>query len=330
MALNAFRNSVILTAVSMLLCPCASIADDAEQKPVAPSANDASTADSTRATMDVKPAFFTPTQAYMNYHKRVHSQSLEDLSQLLATTPKVPPKGDQGSILEGVVVKHMSPEKLRITSEKIDGERATLTAIGLSAMPGGAPGSIGKIVMALDSGQWKLLSETWTGKSGGGQYSVSHGSEIPTKGAPTSPTQVWCDSAAVAAFPQKPAYGALRGQPFRVTRAVYSTFIGRLDLKQGADDFFPDQEVSIMTFEQSSPAGHSFIVSSKSDDFKDPQINILWKKGEKTSSASYSGRERYGMRLQFSQMKNGMVPGYIVLRLPDKSYVEGYFYAALK
>jgi hypothetical protein len=42
----------------------------------------------------------------------------------------------------------------------------------------------------------------------------------------------------------------------------------------------------------------------------------------------------YGIRLAFGQRdpKTGLLPGYIVLRMPDKeqSFVQGYFYAKRK
>ena len=57
-------------------------------------------------------------------------------------------------------LKAMSPTDLKFTSLKVDGKKATLLATGKQ----GGEMNYGTIEMAEESGQWKVVKQSWTNK----------------------------------------------------------------------------------------------------------------------------------------------------------------------
>ena len=65
-------------------------------------------------------------------------------------------------------------------------------------------------------------------------------------------------------------------------------------------------------------------------------VHMKWQVAGKSlpDTAMLMPSDGYGIRVAFGQLdpKTGLLPGYIVLRMPDKeqSFVQGYFYAKQK
>jgi len=183
----------------------------------------------------------------------------------------------------------------------------------------------GVIKMVKENGVWMMEQETWNG---------STSNLTPQQQAKKKVTSDWCAQAASLPFPQKPAAGMLHGQPFKVERVEMSKNL-TLSLKQGGD-FLADREVTIFIFSMDgAPDGQKIIEKDGSSITKAHcHVHIKWKKGEgdKHESEAFMGMDGYGLHLMFGKRTNGRLPGYIMLRLPDKqkSFVEGYFYIPAK
>ncbi|CAN5372775.1 hypothetical protein BH11CYA1_BH11CYA1_50500 [soil metagenome] len=137
------------------------------------------------------------------------------------------------------------------------------------------------------------------------------------------------------AFPQKAAAGRIHGQPFVVEGAELSNEI--LTLRQGSD-FFADREFMIFLFGLDGKlAGQQIVVKDGAPVGKAScHVHMKWKVGGDSlpKTDMFMPADGYGIRIAFGQRdaKTGLLPGYIVLRMPDKeqSFVQGYFYAKQK
>lgn len=267
----------------------------------------------------------SPTAVFQKYHQLViEGKSGADLAQYRAAKLSSDKKGD-GPPGFSALTKMMTPKSIRITGEKIEGDRATVSAEALDEDPmakaaGAKSKTLAKIKMVKEAGQWKVEKEEWSTYIGN--------TKPPTMAAGA---ESWCAGASKAEFPSKPAAGNLHGQPFKVVSAEYSSFMKTLTLKE-TNEMFSDREVKIfLGTDDPNMAGKQFLVTTNSDSFHSPNVQIMWKRvGKENPSQMYSASDGYGMRLQFGTPAKGLLPGYIVLRLPDKSSVEGYFYAAQK
>lgn len=266
----------------------------------------------------------SPTAVFQKYHQLViEGKSGADLAPYRSAKVLSDKKSSDGAF--SAFTKMMTPKSIRITGEKIEGDRASVSAEALDEDPmakaaGAKSKTLAKIKMVKEAGQWKVDEEQW---------STYVGNAKPPTMAPGADN--WCASASKAEFPSKPAAGNLHGQPFKVVGAEYSSFMKTLTLKE-TNDMFSDREVKIfLGVDDPSMAGKQFLVTTNSDSFHSPNVQIMWKRvGRENPSQMYSASDGYGMRLQFGTPAKGLLPGYIVLRLPDKSSVEGYFYATQK
>ncbi len=265
-------------------------------------------------------------------------------------------------MMEGLfaLVKVMEPRNVRVDSVRVMGDKAELSvsavdggqlsdamtagfggiARGLAGASGGRSQpekpmrstTVGKITMFKEDGNWMVGDESWSTKVTNltaAQEAKRAAEEAARKGLSS-----WCAPAASMDFPKKPAAGSLNGQAFVVEGAEFSN--GNLTLRQGRD-FFADREVLIFLFGlEGNPDGQQIAVRDGEPvggkgtchvhmSFKVPGKDL-------PSTKMFMPSDGYGIRLAFGQRKNGLLPGYIVLRLPDKaqSYVQGYFYAKLK
>ncbi|MBY0548891.1 MAG: hypothetical protein K2W95_16585 [Candidatus Obscuribacterales bacterium] len=267
----------------------------------------------------------SPTAIFQKYHQLViDGKGAADLAPYRSAKVLSSQKSDSDRALSGLT-KLLTPKSIRVTGEKIEGDRATVSAEALDEDPmakaaGAKSKTLAKIKMVKEAGQWKIEEEQW---------STYVGNAKPPTMAPGADN--WCAGASKAEFPSKPAAGNLHGQPFKVVGAEYSSFMKTLTLKE-TNDMFSDREVKIfLGTDDPSMAGKQFLVTTNSDSFHSPNVQIMWKRvGKENPSQMYSASDGYGMRLQFGTPAKGLLPGYIVLRLPDKSSVEGYFYAAQK
>ncbi|MBI5175233.1 MAG: hypothetical protein HY986_20260 [Candidatus Melainabacteria bacterium] len=265
-------------------------------------------------------------------------------------------------MMEGLfaLVKTMEPRNVRVDSVKVMGDKAELSVSALdggqfsdavtaglggiargltgASRGGSQPGqpmrstTVGKINMFKEDGNWMVGDESWSTRVTNltpAQEAKRAAEEAAKKGLSS-----WCAPAASMDFPKKPAAGSLNGQAFVVEGAEFNN--GNLTLRQGRD-FFADREVLIFLFGlEGNPDGQQIAVRDG-----EPvggkgtcHVHMSYKVPGKDlpTTKMFMPSDGYGIRLAFGQRKNGLLPGYIVLRLPDKaqSYVQGYFYAKLK
>lgn len=137
----------------------------------------------------------------------------------------------------------------------------------------------------------------------------------------------WCAQAANLAFPNNPAAGKLRGQAFVVENAA---ILGRKLMFRQGKDFFANREIEIYLPKSNDFEGKSFSVSPTDDMFHSfTLVTSLWTP-EQMAPNMTNFPKGYGLRLQFGKRRGNLLPGWIVLRLPDQehSYLQGYFYAS--
>ena len=265
-------------------------------------------------------------------------------------------------MMEGLfaLVKTMEPRNVRVDSVKVMGDKAELSVSAVDggqlsdAMTAGFGGiargltgasrggsqpaqpmrstTVGKITMFKEDGNWMVGDESWSTRVTNltpAQEAKRAAEEAAKKGLSS-----WCAPAASMDFPKKPAAGSLNGQAFVVEGAEFNN--GNLTLRQGRD-FFADREVLIFLFGlEGNPDGqqiavrHGEPVGGKGTCHVHMSYKVPGK--DLPTTKMFMPSDGYGIRLAFGQRKNGLLPGYIVLRLPDKaqSYVQGYFYAKLK
>lgn len=244
-----------------------------------------------------------------------------------------------------MLFKAMMPANVQITAVKVNGDSAEISAVasdsgalggaidkGLSQMMVGMAGksarlspsrTTGTITMVKEDGEWKVDQEVWntTNKS-------------PEKEAREKAVNSWCEAVTRQPFVQKPAAGKVHGQPF-VVQGAEMTSNNIITLRQGSD-FFADREITIFVFgAKGALDGQTILLKNGEHEGPlDCHVHLGWKVPGKDlpEHKSYFGSEGIGMKLTFGQRKDGLLPGYILLRMPDaqKSYLEGYFYARLK
>lgn len=154
---------------------------------------------------------------------------------------------------------------------------------------------------------------------------------LPTNLVVTESVDAWCAPAASLPFPKSPASGKLDGQDFLVDSAGFDLNNNhQLVLRQGKH-FFADREVNIwLKNNHEDYEGKTIVVVPSSDMFH--SLTVIMSRcltGKAPDSKMFT--KGYGMRLQFGKKQGNILPGWILLRLPDadKSYVQGYFYAKL-
>lgn len=154
----------------------------------------------------------------------------------------------------------------------------------------------------------------------------------------------WTEQAASMSFTQKQAAGAINGKSFTATSAILSD--NSLILRSGSPKgrifggngnafsiVFPKAENLVgktISVKDGLVTGASTLphINVSSLDEKQGRLSIKQFGSEKNAP---DRNNRYGMRLHISQAQpDGLVPGYIILRCPDQSYVSGYFYARVK
>ncbi len=272
--------------------------------------------------------------------------------------------GDAGKkMMAGLfsMVKAMEPRNVTVTAVAITGDSAELSvtasdagefpdamnkgfsnmANSISAGLGAKPGATkpmrstttGKIKMVKEGGNWLVGEESWATKVTNltpAQEAKKNAEDAQKKGLSS-----WCAPAASMAFPQKPAAGRIHGQPFVVENAELSNDI--LTLRQGRD-FFADREFVIFVFGLDGKLeGQQVVVKDGAPVGKSScHVHMKWLVQGKSlpETAMFMPTDGYGIRIAFGQRdpKTGLLPGYIVLRMPDKeqSFVQGYFYAKRK
>jgi hypothetical protein len=119
------------------------------------------------------------------------------------------------------------------------------------------------------------------------------------------------------------AFGVVRGHPFRVDHAeLERSFV---KLIQGKDSDAPNYFAMTIFFDwgdmdkKTGKLGTYAIMRASS-------ISEAWNEGGELKTTRHEKAD-YAVKLQFGTASKGLRPGYIILRFPDRSYLEGYFYA---
>lgn len=149
---------------------------------------------------------------------------------------------------------------------------------------------------------------------------------LPSFAAPArSP---YCQAAVTLAFSAKSAKCRVNNVVFNPERTEFDEFLGALKFKSVTTTVFPDEEIEV-TFGKKAAELEGQLITSDSKDT--PVVCVKWKDGDSFKSANYFASQGYGLKLQFGKIKDYMLPGYIILRAPDRSqsFVEGYFYAKI-
>lgn len=287
----------------------------------------------------------------------------EDMEKKLSEARKSGANSDGLKELQGMfdLMKAMQPRNVVVESVAVNGDRAELKATasdsgemmdslekGLTGVMQGmvealvpAPGkgavsqkikssmpktvTTGKIVMLKESGQWKMDTESWSSTSS---------NVNPAEQAKKDASSLWCSKALDMDYPRTPAAGKIHGQPFKVQGAEIS---GQniLTIREG-NDFFADRKFVIFLFDVDGQPDRKQIlvkngepVSGKSKAHIHMGYKVAGKDLPKTEI--FFPSDGFGLKLSFGQRKGDLLPGYIVLRMPDKeqSFVQGYFYAKI-
>jgi hypothetical protein len=287
-----------------------------------------------------------------NFEESMRFSSQKNRDEFQKKMSQLQSKGGDKDLkaLQGIydLMRMMRPRKIKVTRVVVKDDQAVLTATssdpgelgeklgnGMNAMMSATMGATtkqtpmytkctGDIKMVKEGGEWMIDHESWNSESS---------NLTPQQQAKKKAETAWCAQAATLPFPQKPAAGKLHGQPFTVTRAEMSPNL-ILSLKEG-NDFLPDREVTIFIFDmKGAPDGQSIIEKEGNSVTKAHcHVHYRWKPlGKESHTEALTGFNRFGIRLVFGKRKDGRLPGYIVLRMPDKekSFVEGYFYIPAK
>ncbi len=273
-------------------------------------------------------------------------------------------EGDVGKKMMSAMfsmIKSMEPRNVTVTAVAVKGDTAELTvsasdagefpdamskgfgnmASTVSAGLGVKPGAIkpmrstttGKITMVKEDGNWMVGEESWS--TNVTNLTPAQEAKQKAEAAQKKSLSSWCAPAASMAFPQKPAAGRIHGQAFIVENAEITNDI--LTIRQGRD-FFADREFMIFLFGLDGKLeGQQIIVKDGAPLGKAScHVHMKWLAPGKSlpETSMFMPMDGYGIRIAFGKRdpKTGLLPGYIVLRMPDKeqSFVQGYFYAKQK
>ncbi|PWU02837.1 MAG: hypothetical protein C5B53_01130 [Candidatus Melainabacteria bacterium] len=175
------------------------------------------------------------------------------------------------------------------------------------------------------------------------------------KDAWLSKNEQWFQEMATKSFSQKPAHGMLLGAPFEVksveignvrqasTLSFYNgqdSFSSSLSLLMGLSQ--PTQSLQNLSISMIDPvyqsaSGAMLHLSGRKQEPGEKKGLLMGVTAEsKKGNNNQTGQGYDGVfcatKLSFGRIKNGMLPGYIIIRLPDDqhSFVEGYFWAKVK
>ena len=169
--------------------------------------------------------------------------------------------------------------------------------------------------MVSEDGVWKVDSQSWAAQS--------DSTPMVALEAPPSKGNAWLDETYKMEFPRKMAVGAINKRSFRVERAeMERSFV---KLVQGKDSDAPNYSALTIFFDwgdmdkKTGKVGTYPIMRAGS-------ISQAWNEGGQLKTLRHEKKD-YAIKLQFGNESKGYRPGYIILRFPDKSYLEGYFYA---
>ncbi|MBP9092665.1 hypothetical protein KBI23_16705 [bacterium] len=120
----------------------------------------------------------TPSQIYLNFHEKLFgASSVEELCPMLAADRVEKIKSDEKTLPAEQTkamfqfMQQVSPRKVRILGEAVTNDTCTLTLdapdykdpiFGESSSPVATrKGTIGKVSMVREDGQWKIEKESW-------------------------------------------------------------------------------------------------------------------------------------------------------------------------
>jgi hypothetical protein len=159
--------------------------------------------------------------------------------------------------------------------------------------------------------------------------STEHAAHPQDTGPAKPAAGTWTLDVKAMRFPEGPASGKVAGQPFKADTAELDS--GTLILRQGKDAFDGLEVRIFLSFEKQSLAGKTYEVTPEQKGLGVPTVTLNGKGTESMKEPPFF-QEKYALRLELGQDKDGRLPGKVYLCLPDagKSYVAGTFSAEVE
>ncbi|MBS1990535.1 MAG: hypothetical protein JSS83_08460 [Cyanobacteria bacterium SZAS LIN-3] len=213
-------------------------------------------------------------------------------------------------------LKHFIPAEIKITGVEVNGKTAKLTIEPVN------PSGIYKlqknecaVSMYLENDLWQVGESIWHPKTSTAEKQIANSAGS------------WCAEAANTAFVQKPAEGIVDGKRFVVRDAIYMH--GNLQLCENASGRTRSIGIFLENF-IAPPDGKIFYLRSGQDfGQKITVVKSFPTANGQFNNQSFNERDPVGLKMQFGKRTKGLLPVFIILRLPDaqKSHIQGYAYA---
>ncbi len=216
-------------------------------------------------------------------------------------------------------LQEQAPPNVQVTSEVETSEsEACLHVMGTWTEPFPAV-SYGTVYLKNElGGGWKIDRHEWEPRKRTTPQ-IPSASVRQSSTAAMAPTRLQVEDATRMRFPSQPAQGKLKGETFMVENASFSG--ETLAFEQGKDN-----KLELVLPHGSLVPGRSVAVTAQQSDARHKVV--IYKNGERTSSLKEAGSS---LRLQFGELKNNRISGYIIVKYPEQNTeIAGYFYANKK
>lgn len=215
-------------------------------------------------------------------------------------------------------LKRLMPPEVKVVGIDVKGDNATLLIEpGKSTALYKVGQNEGTVSMHFENGLWQVGETAWKNK-------VS-----PVQKAVAANATSWCAEAVNLPFVQKPAEGMISGKKFVVQEATFNR--GTLNLVESANG--PTRSIGIALEDFAiRPDGKIFYMRDGRDMGQKIVVMTSWPTASgQFGQHNYTWKDPVGLKLQFGKRSKGLLPVFLVLRLPDvqKSYLQGYVYATV-
>lgn len=216
-------------------------------------------------------------------------------------------------------LQEQAPPNVQVTSEVETSEtEACLHVMGTWTEPYPAV-AYGTVYLKDEvGGGWRIDRHEWEPRKRTSPQ-IPSASVRQSSTAALAPTRLQVEDATRMHFPSQPASGKLKGETFVVDNVTFSG--ETLAFEQGKDN-----KLELVLPHGSLVPGRSVAVTAQQSDARHKVV--IYKNGERTSSLKEAGSS---LRLQFGELKNNRISGYIIVKYPEQNTeIAGYFYANKK
>lgn len=238
----------------------------------------------------------SPTQTYQKYLRAVeNTKDFEDVK--LFSTKKIRSEYKEYSPEGAQMLKDMLPKNVRVLSEVVHGNTATLKVDGTMSLKAFAPqiNAMGAVVQGLsktplkpvpmishatgtinlekEDGEWRISGGAWQGDDPdrpkpGTPAGIAYDKAAAENARTAATAEDWAAQAVRKPFPNKPTYGKILGVPFITDEVNISQVVfnptnkqSTLHLRKGTQNIPVDAEFIItLSGDVSSMPGKTFIV----------------------------------------------------------------------